>query len=105
MIGSLIKADPAVRMTFAQLEKHPIYSDLRPQAFNLTAKMDELNFPICKMNLYNYDPNHKNFILCLAVKNAEAGQRTTEFDEVYVGYLDGTILLCKLRGDILIEKT
>ena len=67
--------------------------------------MDDLNFPICKMNLYNYDPGIKNFILCLCVKNAEAGQRTTEYDEVYAGYLDGTILLCKLRGDVLLDST
>lgn len=105
VIGSLIKADPKTRMTLTQLESNPIYSDLRPQAFNLTAKMDDLNFPICKMNLYNYDPNHKNFIISLCVKNAEAGQRKTEYDMVYAGYLDGTILLCKLRGDLLIEST
>lgn len=80
-----------------------MFSSLRPQAFNLTAKMDELNFPICKLNLFNFDPSHKNFITCMAVKHAETTQRTPEPDQIYVGYLDGTILLCKMKGDLLYE--
>ena len=76
-----------------------VFSSLRPQAFNLTAKLDELNFPVCKLSLFNFDPSHKNFITCIAVKHAETGQRTQEADQIYVGYLDGTILLCKIKGE------
>jgi len=75
VIAGLIRADPSERLTLAEVESHPVFSSLRPQAFNLTAKMDELNFPICKLSLFNFDPDHKNFITCLAIKHAETGQR------------------------------
>ena len=41
-------------------------------------------------------------MLCLYVKSAEAGDRKTEADEIYTGYLDGSIVYNKVIGDSVI---
>lgn len=54
------------------------------------------------MNLFTFSPGKDNFILCLCVKNAEAADRKTEADEIYTGYLDGSIVLNKVTGDSIV---
>ena len=56
------------------------------------------------MSLYTFAPGKENFILCMSVKTAEAADRNSEYDEIYTGYLDGTILFNKITGDSVITS-
>jgi regulator of replication initiation timing len=82
-----------------------VFADLRPQDYAIVAKTDSDGFPICKLNLFSLKPEKKNFILCMKVKKAEAGDRKTEYDEIYTGYLDGSIICNKIYGDSLVKTT
>lgn len=53
--------------------------------------------------MYRIDPQKKNFSLCIRVKIAESNDRESEFDQVYVGYLDGSITLIKIWPNSSIE--
>lgn len=55
------------------------------------------------MNLFTLKPGKENFVLCLYVKNAEAADRKSDYDEIYTGYLDGTIVLNKIYDDSTIS--
>lgn len=55
------------------------------------------------MKVFRIDPQRKNYCLCLRVKSAESSDRTKEYDEIYVGYLDGSIVLNKIWPNSAIE--
>lgn len=57
------------------------------------------------MKVFKIDPQKETFCLCLRVKSAESSDRKKEYDEVFVGYLDGSIVLNQIWPDSSVEVT
>jgi hypothetical protein len=103
LIALLLNLDSETRMPLVEVRNHPIFSSLRPSTYKLLTRITEEGVPDCKLKMYRIDPQRKNYCLCFRVKNAESNDREQEFDQVYVGYLDGSIILVKIWSNSSIE--
>ena len=103
LIALLLNLDAETRIPLTEVRNHPIFSFLRPSSFKLLTRITEEGVPDCKLKMFRIDPQRKNFCLCLRVKHAESSDREKEFDEIYLGYIDGSIILVKIWPNSSIE--
>ena len=105
LIGMMVAKIPKKRLGIKKLKMHKLFSEFRPQSFTLTSEVDSKGLPKTKMQLFPIAPGKKDFILSVRVKHAEAVDRKQDFDELYTGYLDGTIMKNIVVDDYDVETS